>query len=332
MEAGREQPLPARSRIRPWRRRGAAREPMLPYYLYRTGETVVRVLPRRAAYAVAARLADTMLAVAPRNFEPLRNNLQHVIPDADARTLRRVMRRNLRNLTRSWVDVMAMRFDPESTGRKLYKTGLQQLLDAEAEGRGVVAVSMHFGAWEKGLAGWNREGQQMALLAEELRPAKLFERIAGSRGALGVKVIPIDIDSIRNGDVQTARRHGAAAMREVMRHLRRGGTIAIAIDRDLAGSGEPMRFFDADAPIPLGVVEVAMRTGAALIPVALIRMPDGSVDGRVFPRVGYDAAVPRDAEVRRVTREILCVWEDLIRRHPEQWHVLDPIWPQAGRS
>lgn len=303
---------------------------MLPYYGYRAASGLVRVLPRRASLVLADRVADVLLAAVPAKFDPLRDNLRHVLPGIADRQLRRVVRRNLRGLTRSWVDVMAIPHDPSGTTGRLREVNLSHYTDALARGNGVVVVSMHFGAWEAGLAAWNGGGGRLALLAEQLRPRKLFEAIAGARGVLGVKVIPIDTEAMLRGDTQTARRIGAAAMREVFKHLRSGGGIAIAIDRDLSGTGTMLPFFGQPAPIPLGVVEVALRTGAAVVPVVLRRTARG-VEGFVFPEVAYDREAPRGPEVERVTRYILSLFEGEIRDNPDQWHVLDRVWPEPAR-
>jgi KDO2-lipid IV(A) lauroyltransferase len=298
---------------------------MLPYHLYRAASGLVKVLPRRASFTLADRVADVLLAAAPRKFEPLRNNLRHVLPEAGEKELTTVVRRNLRHLARSWVDVMAIPLDPVGTTRRLREVDLHHYTDALARGDGVVVVSMHFGAWETGLAAWNGGGGRLALLAEQLRPQKLFEAIAGARGALGVKVIPIDIETMLKADPQTARRIGAAAMREVFKHLRGGGAIAIAIDRDLSGTGTRLPFFGKPAAIPLSVVEVAIRSGAAIVPIVIPRASWGA-EGRVFPEVTYDPAAPREEEAARVASQILATFETVILANPDQWHVLDPVW------
>jgi KDO2-lipid IV(A) lauroyltransferase len=168
----------------------------------------------------------------------------------------------------------------------------------------------------------------MALLAEALNPPALFDRIVKQRRALGVQVIPVDLAGMRDGDARTARVLGASALRDVYKVLKANGMVAMAMDRDLAGNGEPMEFFGAQARIPIGVVEVGIRTGAALLPIVLLRNGH-RVDARVYPAIAYDAAAPRDAEVRRVAEEVLRLFERIIRDHPDQWHVLDPIWPTA---
>jgi KDO2-lipid IV(A) lauroyltransferase len=285
-------------------------------------------VPRSLAYALGSRTADILLAVTPRKFDGLRDNLRHVLPEADDRTIRRVARRNLRNLSHSWINVMAMRSRAGRRRQRLRIDGEENVHAAVARGHGMVVVSTHFGAWETGLSMWNERGHPLALLAEELRPKALFERIAGARGCLGVQVIPLDVRAIREGDAVTARIAGMAAMREVFRVLRSGRSVAIAIDRDLTGSGTRMPFFGADASIPLGVVEVAIRSGAAIVPAALLPAGHG-VDARVFPAIDYDPAEPRDAEVRRVTRVVLDLWEGLIRERPDLWYVLEPLWAAA---
>ncbi|MFN2568976.1 MAG: lysophospholipid acyltransferase family protein, partial [Candidatus Dormibacteria bacterium] len=207
--------------------------------------------------------------------------------------------------------------------------GLENLTEALSRGGGAVMASMHFGAWETGLAMWNDRGHPMALLAEELRPRALFDRVAGARGHLGVRVIPLDVTAIRGGEADAARRAAMTAMREVFRLLRSGVPVALALDRDLVGGGTPLPFFGREARIPLGVVEVAIRSGAAIIPTALLPTATG-VEARLYPEVGYDAGAPRDAEVTRVTRVVLALWEGIIRDHPHLWHVLDPIWDQPA--
>jgi phosphatidylinositol dimannoside acyltransferase len=140
-------------------------------------------------------------------------------------------------------------------------------------------------------------------------------------------VIPVDLAGMRSSDQSTARVMGASALRDVFRVLRSNGCVAIAIDRDIAGNGEPMPFFGRLAPIPVGVVEIAIRTGAALVPCVLFRNGDRA-RGEVFPELRYDADAPREEEVRRLTAEVLGLFEGIIREHPDQWHVLDPIWPE----
>ena len=304
----------------------------LAYGAYRAAETVVRVVPHRLAYGLGAALAGALVRLQPRRFAGLRDNLRHVLPETDEATLRGVIRDNARNLARCWVDVMEMSRRADSVSARVHPVNVENMLRPLERGRGALCVSLHLGSWELGLAGWNHRFGRMAVLAEVLEPARLFERVLAARGRLGVKVIPIDAATMRRGDSATARRIGASALREVYRTLRENGLVAVAIDRDITGTGQLFSFFGSDAPIPTGVVEVAMRSGAAIVPVVLFRTGahHDQVIAPCHPEVAYDPQAPRDAEVRRVVGELIGVLEEVIRAHPDQWHVLDPVW--AGRN
>ncbi len=307
----------------------AARDPMLPYYAYRGAEALVGALPQSVSYWLGDRAADALLATVPDRFDGLRDNLRHVIPSIGDKALKRLVRRNLRNLTHCWVDVMEMSSHRTDLPSRIDMTDLYHFEEAIARGNGVVVASMHFGSWEVGLAGWNKMGGKMALLAEVLRPKELFDRVIGARRAQGVHIIPIDTQAMREGDPQAARRLGAASMREVFKVLRSGGVVAMALDRDLIGNGEPLEFFGRPAPIPIGAVEIAIRAGAAIVPIVLFR--NGyRVRAMVHPELRYSPDAPRDAEVRKTAQMLLGIFEEAIRLHPEQWHVLDPIWPATA--
>jgi phosphatidylinositol dimannoside acyltransferase len=305
------------------------REHMLPYYAYRGAEALVGALPQAVSYWLGDRAADALLATGPHRFDGLRDNLRHVIPGIRERPLEHLVRRNLRNLTHCWVDVMEMSSRRTNLPSRIDIESVEHIERAIARGNGVVVASMHFGSWEVGLAGWNKMGRKMALLAEVLRPAKLFDRVVGARSAQGVHVIPIDTEAMREGGLQVARRLGAASMREVFKVLRSGGVVAMALDRDLIGNGEPMEFFGQPAPIPVGAVEIAIRAGAAVVPIVLFRNKH-RVHAVVYPEIRYAPDQPRDAEVRKTAQVLLRIFEQAIREHPEQWHVLDPIWPATG--
>jgi lauroyl/myristoyl acyltransferase len=305
------------------------REGMLPYYAYRSAESLVGILPQRVSYWLGDRAADVLVATVPHNFDGLRENLRHVIPNIGERRLKHLVRRNVRNLTHCWVDVMEMSSRRTNLPSRIDIETLEHFTDAIARGNGVVVASMHFGSWEVGLAGWNKMGHKMALLAEVLRPKQLFDRVVGARRAQGVHIIPIDTQAMREGDVQVSRRLGAASMREVFKVLRSGGVVAMALDRDLIGNGEPLEFFGQPAPIPIGAVEIAIRAGAAVVPILLYR-DRYRVRAVVHPEIRYSQDQPRDAEVRKTAQVLLRIFEQAIREHPEQWHVLDPIWPAAG--
>jgi lauroyl/myristoyl acyltransferase len=49
-----------------------------------------------------------------------------------------------------------------------------------------------------------------------------------------------------------------------------------------------------------------------------------------YPEIEYSADAPRETEVRKTAGKLLALFEQVISEHPDQWHVLDPIWPEKA--
>ena len=297
----------------------------LQYRSFVAAEALVGVMSPHLARTVAAGIGATAAELAPGRFAGLRANLRHVLPDATEAELDRVVRANAANLARAWVEVMAMPAHGDRLTAAVTPVNVENMTGPQARGRGAVVVSPHLGSWEVGLAAWNHRFGSMSVLAEMLRPVEFFDRVVANRERLGIHVIPIDTAAMRDADPAVRRRLGAAGLRDVVRTLRANGLVAMAMDRDLVGDGAVLDFFGAPARIPVGVVDVAIRNGAAIVPVVLVRAGD-RVIAPCYPEIAYDPAAPREAEVRRVASEVLRIFESVIREHPDQWHVLDPIW------
>ena len=298
---------------------------MRKYWAYRTAEALANIVPQAVAYALAVACVHVLMVLSPARFDGLRENLSHVVGPVSPRRLRALVRANARNLGRSWVDVLRMS-RPSPCARRLDMEGLDHLTGAQSAGHGVVMVCTHLGPWDAGLVAFNAGTGRVAVLAEVVRPRRLFDHLRRGRSHLGVTVIPLDVAAMRESQPEAARRIGAGALRQVFRELRQNGTVAIAIDRDLTGDGVPLPFFGQSTAIPVGVVDLAIRSNAALVPAWSVRRR-GKLCLHALPPVAYDPAAPRDAEVRRVASAVLSAFEPVIVQNADQWHVLDPIWP-----
>ena len=113
------------------------------------------------------------------------------------------------------------------------------------------------------------------------------------------------------------------------RALRDGAVVVLVGDRHIGGSGVEVEFFGEVTTIPSGPAVLALRTGAALFPVAAYIRPRGC-HGVVRPPIPTKRDGRFREDVVRVTRDLVVEFEDLIRAEPEQWHLLQPNWPSDG--
>ena len=79
--------------------------------------------------------------------------------------------------------------------------------------------------------------------------------------------------------------------------------------------------------LPAGPATLALRTGAALLPVAVYFGPGRGHQGVVRSPVATSRAGTLRDDIARITQSLAHEFEILIRAAPEQWHLLQPNWP-----
>jgi lauroyl/myristoyl acyltransferase len=185
---------------------------------------------------------------------------------------------------------------------------LQAGLDA---GKGVILGLPHMGSWDYAGAALGALGYPMTVVVEAGGHDALFSWFAESRRALGLSVVPL----------------GPRAAPSLLRVLRAGGLVGLVCDRELGGGGVPVSFFGEVTNLPAGPALLALRTGAALLPTAVIDLPRGGHLGILRPPLDTSRKGALAADVARVTAGLASELEGLIRRAPEQWHLFQPNWP-----
>lgn len=274
-------------------------------------QSIVERLPRPWAYAVAVLAARLAWWFSPLARPRLEYNLKVVCPDASPAEIRRLSRLNFRNHAKAYADLMMLPSMRVTEMRPLlHVNGWEYLDQARAMKKGVMVVSCHMGSYEVTSAIWSATLAPVTFFAEEMEPRALFEWYRDTRARLGISVLPLDLGGLR----------------KVTQALRDNEMVITAIDRDITGTGRPMPFFGREAKIPTGPTALALRMGTPLFPVCVYRLPDDSykVDG--FPLVIAESTGDPDADELRVTQQLLRQIEDMIRAHPEQWHVPHKIW------
>lgn len=284
---------------------------MLRFRAFKAVQSIVERLPRSWAYALAVFAARFAFWFSPLARPRLEFNLKVACPELDSRQLRRTTWLNFRNHAKAYADLMMLPRTQVAAMRPLLKVqGMENLEEARALGKGVMAVSCHMGSYEIVAAIWAATLTPVSFFAEEMEPRALFEWYRDTRARLGISVLTLSLPGIR----------------KVNEALHEKEMVITAIDRDITGTGHVMPFFGRPAPIPLGIAAIALRLGTPLLPVCVYRLPDDSYMAEAAPLVIAKSTGDRKADEIRVTQELLRHIEGFIRRHPEQWHVPHRIW------
>lgn len=282
---------------------------------YITGWRVVGHLPRRAASALFNAGADIVSekgAGKGKGVEQLRRNLARVVGPANV--TRKLVRASVRSYARYWREAFQL---PAFAGDPALMAQLDRAMEgrehidrAVAAGKGVILTLPHTGNWD--MAGmWlvHRYGE-FTTVAERLKPEVLFDAFVEYRESLGFDVLPLT---------------GAAAspfprLKEV---LDEGGIVCLLGERDLGRHGIPVTFFGEETTFPVGPAKLAMETGAELI----VAHSWFAGDTR-NPGWGLKCDPPIEVTTLEETaQKIADGFEANIAAHPQDWHMLQPLWP-----
>lgn len=301
---------------------------------YRAGWRLTRALPSPVAERVFRAAADHAVRRDGPGVRQLRRNLARVVPAAEATELDDLVRRGLRSYARYWREVFRL---PTVDHRALHRevdphvAGQQHLDEALAAGRGAVVALPHTGNWDAAGVWLVGHSGRFTTVTERLRPESLYRRFVDYRESLGFEILPLT-----GGD---ARVHAILEQR-----LRDNRVVCLLADRDLTASGVPVDLFGEPTSMPSGPARLAAATGAPLLPVGSHFVP-GGWRFRIHPPVAVAPPAPwRQGEaieppsartwrhdgvmgVAAATQAMADVFAADIAATPEDWHMLQPLWP-----
>mgnify|MGYP001084752408 CR=1 FL=1 len=269
------------------------------------------LVPPRVGYAIFTRIGDLAYAKSVASRENVCDNLRHVLgPQADAAHIGEVARQIFRNQARNYYDLFRVAsLSPAQIEHLVTVHGLERLDQALSAGKGLIMVTVHFGNLDIVVQALALRHYPVTVVAEHLQPEKLYRYVVSLRASKGVKIIPID-----------------SFLRPLFKALRNNEIVGLAADRNLTQTGALVEFFGAPSLLPDGHVQLALRTGAKLIPAFSMRRPDNTFEAFVEPPLALEDTGDLQQDVRQGMAELVAVLEKYIGQHPEQWVMFQPIW------
>lgn len=290
--------------------------------------TAARVVPRLPGWlsaALFAGVADVASLTGVAGVEQLRANLARAVPDASPGELRRLTRCGMRSYMRYYEE--ALRLPAVPTERLAQRVRLVNGEWAQAEfaaGRPVVAALGHMGNWDLAGAWATQYLAPVVTVAERLRPEELFQGFLTFRRSLGMTIIPLD--------------HDGSTFRNLLRAGRRGAqVIPLLADRDLSRSGVEVELLGEPARVAPGPAALALAINRPLAFVSITyerlhgprRQAAGSRWGIVVEfsdPIPTPTDLPRERAIARMTQQWVDHLGDAVRAHPEDWHMLQPVF------
>jgi KDO2-lipid IV(A) lauroyltransferase len=111
--------------------------------------------------------------------------------------------------------------------------------------------------------------------------------------------------------------------------LRRNELAIIIADEYRSGDGIDVPFFGRTVTARRGPATLALRTGAAVVPVYLVRDQRGRLALNIEPEIEMSRSGDIKADVRENTMRITQWVERVVRSYPDQWNWMHVYWRQG---
>jgi lauroyl/myristoyl acyltransferase len=234
----------------------------------------------------------------------------------DGKELRTLSRAVMRSYARYYLETFRLQIIPDErirAGMHVNQANVDLTLEHMKNGRGVIYALPHMGDFEQAgrwviLVG----AGSLTTVAERLKSESLFQKFLAFRQGLGMEVLPT-----------TGGPHPFGVMAQ---RLRAGKLICIVADRDLSDTGVEVEFFGEKALLPAGPAALAVQTGAALMPVSCSFVGETEWAAHVYDEIPVPADGTRKEKAAAMTQALATVFEQAIREHPQDWHMLQKVF------
>ena len=274
---------------------------------------VVNAIPYAMACAMARGLAVFAFDVLRINRKRTIGRILSVFPEKTAAEARKIAIFSLANIFQNTVEMIrAPRLDKKWISRHVsdVKTYADRLRGYVDEGKGVVVMVPHSGNWY--MAAWAMAHYGVPLFAIAARQRNPYINAwMGRQYGDGIDVV---------------ERGTPHVMHEIRGRLADGQAFAILPDLRVMTRDVEVPFLNGTANVSHGGALFAVNAGAPLV-VAIMRRIGGR---HVFDHIGTlrpDPSAPdRREEARRLTREVMSLIDEAVKKTPEQWFWFNKRW------
>jgi phosphatidylinositol dimannoside acyltransferase len=283
------------------------------FHAYRTSARLATSLPEERGRRLFQRLGGLAFdTFSGTRATVLRNQAQVLGRPIDDALVRASSREAFRLYARYWFDTFRLQSWPDDRLLAEFRCdGFDNMEQAVAGGRGVVAVLPHMGNWDAAGRFMLLRGHPIVSVAERLRPERLFRLFLDHRRALGMEIVEAG--------------PAGSVGRQLRTELSQGRIVALVADRDLSGQGVEVEMFGKRRRLPAGPAMLSVASGAPIVVSPVYHRQSGWHCQMYPPMVAEDTG-DRRADARELTRRIGTAFERAISAAPADWHLFQPGW------
>ena len=281
---------------------------------FNAGCLAARIFPRQWLYRLSDALADLGFSLF-RSFRTrsVRNVRLALGEKLTAVQVAEIVRKSLRNFFRDFVEiVIALTLPTEKLRAEILIEGRENLDAALSKGSGVIVLGAHLGNFFLVGTRLATEGYPTWVLINQPTNRQFAKFMDDYRLKVRQKTIHA--------------RPRREALRELNRVLRANELAIVIADEYRRNNGIHMPFFGHTVLARRGPATLALRTGAAVVPVYLIHDKSQGLKMIVESELDLIRTDKGKAAIRENTLRMTQWLERTVRAYPEQWNWMNIHW------
>ena len=189
---------------------------------------------------------------------------------------------------------------------KITIEGKEHLDAALSSGNGVIVISAHLGTFAIMMGKLITEGYPFNLVLKLPRGTEISEFFKQKMKQYNLRFIVADPVTV--------------SQKEILRTLRKNSIVCLIVDGDQKRGGVPVMLVGQEIAMPPGPAILARRTGAAVLPMFIIRQKDNSQKIIVEPPVDVSDDEDPEKAVALLCQKFATIIETNIKKYPTQWY------------
>ena len=281
------------------------------YHLLKFISTLTSLLPYRVVLWLGRRLIGPLYYnIAAKQRRRAIAQLQESLSCSDA-DAERIVRSLFVKLGQTFLEILySPALTPDNITDYITIENRHHLADALQQGKGVVLLTAHIGNWEWLGAALAMDGFPMATVVKR-QPNDQHTRILNEyRQKAGIEIFA----------------RGSSELVGAAKALKQGKVLGFLADQDGGASGAVIAFLGKLASTPLGPAVFAKRFQSPVVPIFIVRRPEGGHRVLIHPAFYYEDTGNEDRDIYNLTLKMTQIIEDTIHAYPDEWLWFQKRW------
>lgn len=290
------------------------------YIVFRVLSFSLKFLPLEAWLFVGRLLGGTYYYLAGKKKRRAYAHLRRAFPDRTPAERQRILKGMYRRIAQNAFETLYLPWMDEKFIREHVTVKGREFIEEAVRGEcGLIFLAVHAGSWELSNVAcaifFSAEGgvSRYAMFA---RTQSKFKRLNaflnGLRESRGCPVIPV------------------AELKRMVEHLNNNRMLGVVADHG-GREGLAVEFFGKLAMTPVGAVKLAQRLGCRII-LAYMHRLKGAHHEMIFKPYALQGSGETSEEVKKDLTQINKVFEEWIRRYPEEYMWLYKRWKYSPQK